>query len=98
MNKKEIKYFISFIEEGIFNPKYEGYVGGRVEVYAQIPDKGNGYAIEEIRFFTKDESYYKFREKWDFRGVTKKQLDRLRATIKRKYYDNSDSTQAEISD
>jgi hypothetical protein len=90
-------FWLSFIEEGVLNPKYEGYVGGRVEVY----DNKSEWAIEEIRFWTKDKGWYKFREKWDFRGVTKRQLDRLRATIKRKYYDNgdnSDSTQAEISD
>jgi hypothetical protein len=78
-------YFISFIEEGILNSEYEGYVGGRVEVYN---DDVSEWAIEEIRFWTKDKGWYKFREKWDFRGVNKRQLDRLRATIKKKYYDN----------
>ena len=88
---KEDKYFISFIEEGIFNPKYEGYVGGRCEIYAPGQEY---YAIEEIRFFTKDKTWYDFREKWDFKEVTKKKLDELRKIINEKYYtiptENSD--------
>ena len=79
---KTKKYFVSFIEEGIFNPKYEGWVGGRVEVYS--PEEP--YAIEEIRFFTKrSEEWYNYRERWDFKDITKKQLTELRRTIEEKY-------------
>ena len=63
-------YFVSFIEEAIFNPKYSGYAAGRMEVYSQW----SHYDIDEIRFFTKDKEFYKFREKWDFKNITRKQL------------------------
>lgn len=76
-------FFVSFIEEAIFNPKYEKeYVGGRVEVYTSDSD----YAVEEIRFFTKDKNWNKFREKWDFKDITKKDLDKLRKEINKKFY------------
>jgi len=73
-------FFLSFIEEGILNRDFEGYVCGRVEVY-EI-DSDNQYAIEEIRFFTnKQDEYYRLRERWDFEDVTAKGLERLRAKI-----------------
>lgn len=78
---KTKKYLVSFIEEGIFNPEYKDYVGGRVEVYA--PDKQ--YDIEEIRFLTKRKDWYDYREKWDLKEVTEKQLTELRRTIEEKY-------------
>ena len=81
VQRKKRTYFISFVEEGILNPDYEGYVGGRVEVYDDI----NEYAIEEIRFFTNKKSWNRFRDKWDFMEVTKKQLDSLKNIIEDKY-------------
>ncbi len=81
VQRKKRTYFISFVEEGILNPDYEGYVGGRVEVRDDI----NEYAIEEIRFFTNKKSWNSFREKWDFKEVTKKQLDSLKNIIEDKY-------------
>ncbi len=74
-------FWLSFIEEGIFNPKYEGYVGGRVEVYS----KGSNYAIEEIRFFTNKKSWNSFRDKWDFKEVTKKELDKIRSLVEERF-------------
>ena len=85
MVDKVNNFWISFIEEGILNPKYEGYVGGRVEVYGSE----SGYATEEMRFFTKDKSFYEFRERYDFVGVDKRGLDRIRKIIKDKYYDTN---------
>lgn len=76
------KYFISFVEEGIFNPDYRGYVAGRVEVSVEE----EFYAVEEIRFLTnKRDEYYEFREKWDFKDVNQKELDEIRMTIEEKY-------------
>jgi len=80
-----MKYFISFIEEGIFNPKYDGYIGGRVEVYCD----GEENAIEEIRFFTKDvKGFSKIIERFDFKDISRKRLDRLRRKIKEKWQEN----------
>jgi len=73
-------YFLSFVEEAVMNPNYEGYVGGRIEVYDNGSD--NPYAIEEIRFFTKKLSaYHKLRDRYDFEDVTAKGLERLRKAI-----------------
>lgn len=77
------KYFLNFIEEGIMNTDYEGYVGGRVEVWVEESE----YDIDEIRFFTKSPDWYEFRERWDFKEVTRKKLDELRKIIKEKYYE-----------
>ena len=76
---KKPTYFLSFIEEGIMDRSWAGYVGGRVEVYEVGSDK---YAIEEIRFLTKkQDEYHKFRGRYDFEDVTAKGLERLRAKI-----------------
>ncbi len=76
-------YFISFVEEGIFNPKYDNYAGGRVEIYSPKEQ----YAIEEVRFFTIiNDNWIKFRDKWDFKNITIKQLLELKKTIRKKYY------------
>jgi len=73
-------FFLSFIEEGILNRDFEGYVCGRVEVYEIGAD--NDYAIEEIRFFTnKLSAYHKLRDRYDFEDVTAKGLERLRKKI-----------------
>lgn len=72
------KYFISFIEE--FWERQKPKIIGRIEVY----EKSKKYAVEEIRFCTdKEELFYKFREKWDFETITKKELGLVRnmATI-----------------
>ena len=69
-----MKYFISFIEEGIQNPDYYGYVGGRIEVYSDGP-----YADEEIRFLTKRiEEFITFRDEWDFKKIGESELNKLR--------------------
>ena len=78
-----MKYFVSFVEEGIFDPKYEDYAGGRVEIYSPKEQ----YAIEEIRFFTiRNKEWNDYRDRWDFKDVTVKQLSELKKTIKKKYY------------
>ena len=77
---KTNSFFLSFIEEGV-NPKYKGYTEGRIEVYTDDKE----HAIEEIRFFTNKKSWNSFRDKWDFKEVTKKELDNLRDIIKERF-------------
>ena len=79
MWKASKKYFLSFIEEAVMNPDYEGYVAGRVEVYEA--DAGE-YAKEEIRFFTKKLSeFYRLRDTWDFKEVSAGKLEQLRKEL-----------------
>ena len=76
-----MKYFISFIEEGIQNPDYYGYVGGRIEVYSEGP-----YAYEEIRFLTtRVGDFTKFRDEWDFKHISESELNTLRNLAKEFY-------------
>lgn len=75
------RVFLSFIEEGIMNPKYHGYVGGRIEV----SHPGDTYPSEEIRFFTKDLDFYKFRDEWDMKNISTGDLVKLRRIVKKKY-------------
>ena len=78
MWKTSKKYFLSFIEEAVLNPDYEGYVGGRVEV----TKAGEDYASEEIRFFTnKLSDFYRLRDELDFKEVSAAQLQRLKKTL-----------------
>jgi len=70
-----MKYFLSFVEEywpGQI-PKYMC----RIEVYEK-PEK-SPYATEEIHFCTdREDDYYDFRNKWDWKTVSKKKLGRVR--------------------
>jgi len=78
MWKSKVRFFLSFIEEAVLNPDYEGYVGGRVEV----TKAGEDYASEEIRFFTnKLSDFYRLRDELDFKEVTAAQLQRLKKTL-----------------
>jgi hypothetical protein len=78
-------YFISFVEEfwTDIDPKYKDYVFGRVEIYDG--SDGSHFAIDEIRFLTNKKSWYKFRDKWDFKDVTEKELESIRKIIESKY-------------
>jgi len=87
MKRPKEKYFVSFVGEAVLNPdpKYNGVVGGRIEVvdnelYTPFP------VVEEIRYLTKDESFYEFSEKWDFRDINEEQLNEIRKIVKDKYY------------
>ena len=73
-------FFLSFVEECVMDPAYsDEFIGGRIEVYEIGSEK---YAIEEIRFLTKNQKeYHRLREKWDFGDATAKELERLRAKI-----------------
>jgi len=82
MGGKRNKYFLSFVEEMVFNPDFKNYVGGRVEVFI----KEEEYDIEEIRFFTnKQKEFLKFRNEWDFKDVSAKQLNQIRQIIQKKF-------------
>ena len=82
MGGKRNKYFLSFVEEMVFNPDFKNYVGGRVEVFI----KEEEYDIEEIRFFTnRREEFRKFRNEWDFKDVSTKQLNQIRQIIQKKF-------------
>jgi hypothetical protein len=84
-SKGDRNIFISFIEEfWPMKPKYQDYIMGRIEV-AKL---GEEYASEEIRFFTdRTEEFLKFRERWDFRYVTKERLEKIRNIITQKFYE-----------
>jgi hypothetical protein len=81
-----VSAFISFIEEAVPNPDFSGYRGGRVEVYRDVDE----YAADEIRFLTNDPEFREFREQWDFRRVTDKQLIFIKQEIGRRYYKTPD--------
>jgi len=77
-------YFLSFVEEAVRNPKYKGYVAGRIEVYKEP----GMYDIEEIRFFTKNlDEYFKFRKRWDLEEVSQTELDEIRGKVKKGFYE-----------
>lgn len=63
--------YISFVEEGVLNPDYKDFIGGRIEV--NDPDKM--FAIDEIRFLTrKINEFNEFRDQWDFEDLNEEQL------------------------
>ena len=74
-------YYVSFVEEGIFDPKYKDYSGGRVEVWTQWSE----YDIDEYRFFTDDREFYGFRDKWDLKNLSYFGLRKLKKIIEEKY-------------
>jgi hypothetical protein len=76
---KTRKIFVSFIEEG-----WQGQIVahmGRVEVER----RRDTYPSEEIRFATNDPDWHKFRERWDFRYVSEKELEYIRQEIGREF-------------
>mgnify|MGYP000870000705 FL=1 len=81
------KYFISFVEEFIFNPKYQDYIAGRVEIYL----RKSQYDIDELRFFTKKiKKFHRFRDKWDLEEVSEKQLEKIRKIIEKEFNEVKD--------
>lgn len=81
---KNKNIFISFIEEAILNENYTGYVGGRIEV-SYPADK---YPRDEIRFFTnKIKEFYNFREEWDMKEVSSKELKFIKDKVKKEFCD-----------
>jgi hypothetical protein len=76
-------YFISFVEEGIFNPQYFKYTAGRAEIWTHWSQ----YDIDEYRFLTQDPDFDKFRDKWDFRHVSWFGLQWFKSLLKKYYKD-----------
>jgi len=73
---------LSFVEEMILNPEYEGYIGGRIEVQ-HIDDI---WPRTEIRWFTKDiEGFLKFRDTWDMKYVDKMTFETIRRIVEEEY-------------
>ena len=80
----EKRIFISFVEEFVLNPEYEGYIGGRIEVFYP----GDAYQSEEIRFFTKKVSEFNaFRDKYDMKRIGSKRLKEIREKIEQEFTD-----------
>lgn len=79
------KYFLSFVEEGIFAPGYGNWAGGRMEIYTDE----SPYAIDEIRFFTpRTAEWIHFREKYDFEEeINEETLKEVVDIINTKYND-----------
>jgi hypothetical protein len=62
----------------VLNKDSAGYIGGRVEVTGT----GSDYPDEEIPFLTRRLSeLYRLRDEYDFKEVTKQQLDQLRKSL-----------------
>ena len=70
------------------NPRYEGYIGGRLEIY----DANAGdYALREIRFCARDQNgLSRFRDKWDFKTVSAKRLAQIETEIKLRFDDQGE--------
>lgn len=77
------KYFISFIEEFVQDPLYQGYIGGRIEVYK----RDEPYACNEIRFFThKVRKFRAFRDRWDMKNITWQKMVYIEWKVKQDFY------------
>ncbi len=77
------RLMVSFTEEGIFDPKYIDWVGGRMEVYVI----GEQYAIDEIRFFTPNTlEWMNFRERYDGRWLDKTTFEKVVETLQERFY------------
>ncbi len=63
--QKDKRYFYSVVEEGIQNPEYFGYRGGRIEI---TDNKSKSpYPIAEAKFLIPEEFIEGFRETFDFK-------------------------------
>lgn len=78
------RYFLNFIEEDIQNPKFEEYIGGRIEII----ESGNQYPDEEIRFLTRNIiDFENFREEYDFKEVDFDTLEAIKEFVKNNFYE-----------
>lgn len=80
-DKENKPFFLSFIEEYWQDQRPNSAVG-RIEVH-DARDKSE-WACEEIRIGTfKLAEYQRFRDKWDWKEVTKEELEQIREEAKR---------------
>lgn len=67
-------YYLNAVQEMIFNPKYQDYVAGRIEVWYI----DNCYNIDEQRFFTKrGREFYQKISQTQYKMLTKKRVDKV---------------------
>lgn len=77
--EKRERFWVSFVEE--FWPGQRPKVMCRIEVYEKL--EKSPYTTEEIHFCTdRKEDYYDFREKWDWKTISKKNLEKVRTIAK----------------
>ncbi len=75
--------YISFIEEAVLNPQYEGYIAGRIEVTHPTDII---FPSEEIRFLTSElDDFYGFRDRWDMKTINHEELNLIREIIQHRY-------------
>lgn len=60
------RYHFNVVEEGVLNPKFQGYRGGRIEV-TDIQSESD-YAVYEAKFLIPEEFMDAFREVFDFKS------------------------------
>jgi hypothetical protein len=70
------KYLLSVTEEMIMNREFDGFRGGRIEVWGDEP-----HNIYEFRFFLPEWMFESFMEMFDFKNITEKELKHLRLMI-----------------
>jgi hypothetical protein len=99
MARKNKKYSLNFVEEAVLNSDYFGCVAGRVEVYGgssyangeiRFFFKGYNYDPRNTpgQYNTpKMRKWSKFREYWDFKNCTDKELKKLETIIKEEWYE-----------
>lgn len=79
-------YYISIVGEAILNPAFwfgretENWRAGRVEIWKDGP-----HDIDEYRFCTNKESWFRWEDKNDFRSYSKRGLEKLRVWLKKNY-------------
>src|SRR3989344_574991 len=81
---KNKEYTLSFVEEVIQNPKYKGWVSGRMEVLK--PDE-SAYSVGEIRVLTpRTKEWIKFVDEYDCKDINKAELDKVTEIVKDKFH------------
>jgi hypothetical protein len=76
VKKEKPRYFLTTTEEMIMNREFDGFRGGRIEIYDE-ENKG-GYALTEVRFFVPENMYNGFIEMFDFKSLTLREMKHLR--------------------
>lgn len=86
---EKFPYFLSIVEEGFAGVIDKTF--GRVEVY--FDKEPTEYAIDEFRFLFKEnlikvKEFKEFRDKWDFKNVSEKELEEIKRIIKSNFLNN----------
>lgn len=77
-----MSYTITFTEEVVRNPIYEGCIAGRIEVY----DDESRYNIGEMRVLTKKvKEFENWIEKYEEKKISDNELDKVYSIVKKKY-------------